>query len=280
LDWAEKLFKEKGEEIAAIIVEPLIQAAAGMILQPSGFLKKLRELTRRYKILLIVDEVATGFGRTGKMFACEHEGIEPDLMCVAKGLTGGYLPLAATLTSDEIFEGFYADYAELKTFFHGHTYTGNPLACAAALANLEIFEREQTIDKLQPKAALLEKLLVVFADHPHVKEIRRLGMMVGIELVKDKKNGVEYPLADRIGHQVTLAARRRGVIIRPLGHVIVLMPPLSISEEELKVLTRVVFESIEEVTHPAEAPSPPPSPSCLPAGTARERMSVRMGKGK
>jgi adenosylmethionine-8-amino-7-oxononanoate aminotransferase len=247
LDWAENLFREKHEEIAAVIAEPLIQAAAGMILQPPGFLRKLRELTHKYNILLIVDEVATGFGRTGKMFACEHEEVEPDLMCVAKGITGGYLPLAATLTSQEIYDGFYADYPELKTFFHGHTYTGNPLACAAALANLEVFEREKTIEHLQKKISFLKNLILPFAEHPHIKEIRQLGVMVGIELIKDKKHRVEYSLEERIGHKVTLAARRRGVIIRPLGSVIVLMPPLSISEEELKQLTRVVFESIEEV---------------------------------
>jgi adenosylmethionine-8-amino-7-oxononanoate transaminase len=252
LQWAENLFKEKHEEIAALIVEPLIQGAAGMILQPPGFLKKVRELTRQYGILLIVDEVATGFGRTGKMFACEHESVEPDLMCLAKGLTGGYLPLAATLATAEVFDGFYADYTELKTFFHGHTYTGNPLACAASLANLEIFEKERTIERLQPKMDLMKKILPPFAEHPHIKEVRQLGMMVGIELVKDKKKGVEYSLQERIGHQVTLAARKRGVIIRPLGPVIVLMPPLSISEEELKFLTKIVFESIEEATKNVE----------------------------
>jgi len=178
--------------------------------------------------------------------------VEPDLMCLAKGITGGYLPLAATLATDELFDGFYADYAQLKTFFHGHTYTGNPLACAAAIANLEIFEKERTMEKLAHKMAELETLLVPFADHPHVKEIRRSGMMVGIELVRDKKKGTEYSLEERIGHRVALAARRRGVIIRPLGSVIVLMPPLSISEEELKFLTQTVFQSIEEATKNVE----------------------------
>ncbi len=249
LDWTEKLFAEKHSEIAAVFVEPLIQGAAGMLLQPKGFLKKLRELTRKYEILLIVDEVATGFGRTGKMFASEWEGIEPDLMCVAKGITGGYLPLAATLATPEIFKGFYANYAELKTFFHGHTYTGNPLACAAALANLEIFEKEKTLEKLQPKIHLLRELLLPFEKHSHVREIRQLGMMVGIELIKDKTLKLEYSLDERIGHRVTLEARKRGAIIRPLGPVIVLMPPLSISEEELKTLVRITVDSIEKVCH-------------------------------
>lgn len=247
LDWAENLFKEKSHEIAAVIVEPMIQGASGMLLQPPGFLKKMRELTRQYHILLIVDEVATGFGRTGKMFACDHENIEPDLMCLAKGITGGYLPLAATLATEEVYHGFYADYAELKTFFHGHTYTGNPLACAAAIANLEIFENEKTIEKLKEKVELFKELLIPFQDHPQIKEVRQLGMMVGIELVKNKKEKIEFALEERIGHKVTLAARKRGVIIRPLGSVIVLMPPLSISSMELQELVRVVYESIDEV---------------------------------
>ncbi len=250
LEWTENLFKERSEEIAAVIVEPMIQGASGMLLQPEGFLTKLRELTKKYKILMIVDEVATGFGRTGKMFACDHEKIEPDILCVAKGITGGYLPLAATLTTQEIYDGFYADYAEFKTFFHGHTYTGNPLACAVAIANLEIFEKEKTIEQLQPKIHLLKELLTFFQNHPHVKEVRQLGMMIGIELIQDKKKQIEYPLEERIGHKVVLAARKRGAIIRPLGSVIVLMPPLSISHEEIKKLTEIVFDSIQEETSP------------------------------
>ena len=245
---AESLFQEKGHEIAAVIAEPMIQAAAGMILQPPGFLKNLRELTKKYGLLLIVDEVATGFGRTGRLFACEHEGVEPDLLCAAKGLTGGYLPLAVTLATQEIYDGFRAEYAELKTFFHGHTYTGNPLACAAALANLDLFEKERVFEQLRPKIYLLENLLGPFPEHPHVKEVRQLGFMVGIELVRDKKTKEPYALEERIGHRVTLAARKRGVVIRPLGPVIVLMPPLSMSEGELKTLVQVVFESIDEVT--------------------------------
>ncbi|MFO1519417.1 MAG: adenosylmethionine--8-amino-7-oxononanoate transaminase [bacterium] len=248
LEWLEKLLQDKHEEIAGVIVEPHIQGAAGMLLQPSGFLTKLRALTRKYETLLIVDEVATGFGRTGKMFACEHEGVEPDLLCLAKGITGGYLPLAATLATQAVYDGFYADYAALKTFFHGHTYTGNPLACAAAIANLEIFEEEPVIEQVQKKARLFQELLIPLSKHPHVKEVRQLGLMVGIELVKDKKNGVEYPLEARIGHRVTWAARRRGIILRPLGSVIVLMPPLSISEEELKILAEGAARSIEEAT--------------------------------
>ncbi len=247
LQWAENLFKKKSDEIAALIVEPMIQGASGMLLQPKGFLTKLRELTKKYQILMIVDEVATGFGRTGKMFACDHEKIEPDILCVAKGITGGYLPLAATLTTQEIYNGFYADYSKFKTFFHGHTYTGNPLACAAAIANLEIFENEKTIDHLSSKIDLLKELLTPFQNHSHVREVRQLGMMVGIELIKDKAQKIEYSLEERIGHKVVFAARKRGAIIRPLGSVIVVMPPLSSSYEELRRLIETVFESMEDV---------------------------------
>ncbi len=247
LAWAENFFEEKASEIAAVFVEPMIQGAAGMLLQPSGFLRNLRQLTQKYGILLIADEVATGFGRTGKMFACEHEGVQPDLMCVAKGITGGYLPLAATLATLEIYEGFYANYAELKTFFHGHTYTGNPLACAAAIANLEIFERENTLVNLQTKIKLFHECLAPLSEHSHIKEIRQLGMMMGLELIRDKKKNREYGLAERIGHQVIKRARQKGVVIRPLGAVLVLMPPLSIAEEEIRFLVKVVEESINEV---------------------------------
>ncbi|MBF0492316.1 MAG: adenosylmethionine--8-amino-7-oxononanoate transaminase [Deltaproteobacteria bacterium] len=247
LVWAENLLKEKAQEIAAVFIEPLIQGAAGMLLQPPGFLEKLRKLTQKYGVLLIVDEVATGFGRTGKMFACEHQQVQPDLMCVAKGLTGGYLPLAATLATPEIYEGFYTDYVQLKTFFHGHTYTGNPLACAVALANLEIFKKEKTIEALQPKIKLFQELLADFPNHPHIKEVRQMGLMIGVELIKDKKNNQEYELAERIGNRVILQARKKGVVIRPLGSVIVLMPPLSITEEEIHLLVKVLKESIDEV---------------------------------
>lgn len=224
----EKILKNRGNEIAAMIVEPLIQAAAGMLLYSPEYLKAVRRLCSKYNVLLIVDEVATGFGRTGKMFACEHVGITPDLMCVAKGITGGYLPLAATLTSEKIYRAFLD-----HTFYHGHTYTGNPLACAAALANLKIFRKERTIEKLQPKINLLAKLLGPFAKLKQVKEVRQLGFMVGIEL--------NIP-----ARPVILKARKLGAILRPLGNVIVLMPPLSISEKELRKLVGVTFESISK----------------------------------
>ena len=234
-----------GEEIAAVIVEPLVQGAAGMLMQPDGYLAAVRELCDRHGVLLICDEVATGFGRTGRMFACEHEGVAPDLLCLAKGLTGGYMPLAATLATERIYEGFLGEFHEFRTFFHGHTYTGNPLACAAALATLDVFEQERTLERLQTKIDLLEALLLGVADLPGVHEVRQKGFMVGIELE-------EFPLEARMGHQVTLEARRRGAIVRPLGDVVVLMPPLSISVGDLTRLVKVTGEAIAAATSAGE----------------------------
>ena len=199
-----------GEEIAAVIVEPLVQGAAGMLVQPPRLPARGPRALRRHGVLLICDEVATGFGRTGTMFACEQEDVAPDLLCLAKGLTGGYLPLAATLTTEAIYEGFLGAPEEQRTFFHGHTYTGNPLACAAALANLDVFEQERTIERLQPKIELLGELLAEIAAMPEVAEVRWRGFMVGIDLG-------EHDPALRMGHRVTLEARERGAIVRPLG---------------------------------------------------------------
>lgn len=243
-------------DIAALIVEPLMQGAAGMWAQPAAYVQALREITTESNILLICDEVATGFGRTGRMFACEHAGISPDLFCVAKGITGGYLPLAATLTSEEIFSAFLAPYEEFKTFFHGHTYTGNPLACAAALASLAVFEQEQVLDTLTAKIALLtERLRSEFAPLAHVADIRQWGMMVGIELRRDPLRKVPYAATEKIGIRVITEARKRGILIRPLGNVIVLMPPLSISLAELTRLLDGVRAAILAVTEDACAPS-------------------------
>jgi adenosylmethionine-8-amino-7-oxononanoate aminotransferase len=185
--------------------------------------------------------VATGFGRTGRMFACEHEAVAPDLLCLAKGITGGYLPLAATLTSERIYEGFLGEFEQFRAFFHGHTYTGNPLACAAALASLDVFAEERTLERLAPKVELLGRLLEPLASHPAVREVRRRGVMTGIELT-------EHPVAARMGHRVTLEARRRGAIVRPLGDVVVLMPPLSIAEAELRRLVEITAEAIDAAT--------------------------------
>jgi adenosylmethionine---8-amino-7-oxononanoate aminotransferase len=241
----ERLLAEHRREVAAVIMEPLVQGAAGMLVHPRGYLRAVRDLCDRHGVLLILDEVATGFGRTGRMFACEHEGVAPDLLCLAKGISGGYLPLAATLASERIYEGFLGEHEQFRTFFHGHTYTGNPLACAAGLATLDVFREERTLERLQPKIELLADLLDPVAAHPAVKEVRRRGFMVGIELV-------EHPLPVRIGHRVTLEARRRGAIIRPLGDVIVLMPPLSVSGADLTRLVSITAEAIDAATGAAE----------------------------
>jgi adenosylmethionine-8-amino-7-oxononanoate aminotransferase len=234
----ERVLTTHAGEVAAVVVEPLVQGAAGIQVQPQGYLRAARELCDRHGVLLICDEVATGFGRTGTMFACEQEGVAPDLMCLAKGITGGYLPLAATLTTEEIYAGFLGSYEEFKTFFHGHTYTGNPLACAAALANLDVFEQERTLERLQPKIALLEELLAGVAAMPEVAEVRQKGVMVGIDLG-------DHDPALQMGHRVTREARKRGAFIRPLSNTIVLMPPLSISEDELRDLVAIAAAAIE-----------------------------------
>jgi adenosylmethionine-8-amino-7-oxononanoate aminotransferase len=235
------LLEQHGDRIAAVILEPLVQGAAGMLMQPPGYLRAVRELCDDHGVLLICDEVATGFGRTGRMFASEHEEVSPDLLCVGKGLTGGYLPLAATITTEPVYAGFLGRSEDLRAFFHGHTYTGNPLACAAGIANLELFEREHTLELLQPKIELLARTLAHrIAVLPAVTEVRQRGFMVGIELAA---HGPE----ERVGHQVTLAARRRGAIIRPLGDVLVLMPPLSISEADLCRLVAITASSIAEL---------------------------------
>ena len=246
-----RLLAEHEEEIAAVIVEPLVQGAAGMIVHPPGYLRAVRELCDHFGVLLICDEVATGFGRTGTMFACEQERVAPDLLCLAKGLTGGYMPLAATLATERLYEGFLGAAEEQRTFFHGHTYTGNPLACAAALASLEAFESERTILRLQPKIRLLGELLEEVAQMPEVAEVRGRGFMVGIDLG-------EHDPALRMGHRVTLEARRRGAIIRPLGDVVVLMPPLSISKGDLQRLVEITRESIATAASeagPVESPA-------------------------
>ncbi len=241
------LLSEHAGAVAAVIVEPLVQGAAGILTHPDGYLRAVRECCDEHDVLLICDEVATGFGRTGTMFACEQEGVAPDLMCLAKGLTGGYLPLAATLATEAVYEAFLGEFAALKTFFHGHTYTGNPLACAAALATLEVFETERTLERLAPKIALLGDLLDErIAPLEAVRAVRRRGLMVGIELE-------DFPLEARMGHQVTLAARRRGAIVRPLGDVVVLMPALAMTEAELCLLVEITAGAIAEATAPQVA---------------------------
>ena len=248
LDPIERVLKQRHQEIAGLIIEPLVQAAAGMITAPPGYLTRIRELCNKYQVLLIADEVATGFGRTGRMFACDHEGVTPDLMAISKGLTGGYLPLAATLTTEEIYRAFLGDHAEWKTFFHGHSYTGNPLGCAVALANLEVFRKERTLTRMRGCLKALNRLLRPLSTLAHVGEIRQRGYMVGLELVKDRGSREPYPLTDRVGHRVAMEARQRGLLIRPLGNVIVLMPPLVTKVNELTRMVSILHESIRTVT--------------------------------
>lgn len=234
--------------IAALIIEPLVQAAGGMIVSPPGYLKGARELCAKYDVLFIADEVATGFGRTGKMFACEHEAVIPDMICLSKGITGGYLPLAVTVASGEIYNAFLGEFSELKTFFHGHSYTGNPLGCAAALACLDIFEKEETLKNIQPKIGVLENWLDEISFLPHVGDARNKGLMAGVELVRDKETKASYPWEEKMGWRVCHHAREKGILIRPLGNVIVIMPPLSISKDDLRYMLDAIGEAIGEVT--------------------------------
>ncbi len=235
-------------ETAAFVIEPLVQGAAGILLQPPGYLKKARELCTKHNIFLIADEVAVGFGKTGSMFACDQEEVTPDIMAVAKGIAGGYLPLAATLTTEEVYAGFLGEAAENKTFFHGHTFTGNPLACATALASIKLFASEKILEGLQVKIRQLTAALEPFIALSHVGDVRQRGIMVGIELVEDRKIKASYAPEVRIGHKVIKEARKHGVIIRPLGDVIVLMPPLSITTDQLDRLCAVTYEAIRLVT--------------------------------
>lgn len=240
----EALLAEHRDQIAAVVVEPLVQGAGGMLLSPPGYLKRARELCNQYNTLLIVDEVATGFGRTGRMFACEHEGVSPDLMTVAKGLTGGYLPLAATLAREAVYQAFLGEHREMKTFFHGHSYTGNPLACAAALASLDIFERDQVIEGLQPKIARVRERLEQFQALRSVGEIRQCGLMVGIELVQDRSTNTPFPWEAATGARVCRRARTLGLITRPLGDVVIFLPPLSSTLAELDAMLDILKDAI------------------------------------
>ena len=245
LDKIEELLKKHPDKIAAVIVEPLVQGAAGMIVHPKGFLKGVRELTKKYGVFLIADEVATGFGKTGKMFACENEDVQPDIMCLAKGITGGYLPLAATLTTQEIFDVFLGEPAEFKTFFHGHTYTGNALACAAAIASLELFEENKIIESLPAKIDLIADYLKKISVLDYVGDVRQCGLMTGIEIVKDKKTKESFSYEKLIGVKICAAMRQKGAMMRPLSDVIVLMPPVAIDLPLLRQLLDIVYDAIK-----------------------------------
>ncbi len=234
-------------DVVAVVLESGIQAAAGMLPYPKGFMKEVRELTRRYEVLMIVDEVATGFGRTGSMFYCQQEGITPDFMCLGKGITGGYLPLAATLTTNRVFEAFLGEFGDAKHFYHGHTYTGNNLAAAVSLANLELFEEEKTLERLKPKIELLTRRLEEFWELKHVGDVRQLGFMAGIELVKDRESREPFPYGERTGFKVAHKCREKGVFLRPLGDVMVLMMPLVIREEEINYVIDTLKWAISEL---------------------------------
>lgn len=248
LEKLKQVLEKNHNRIAALIIEPIVQCAGGMIVWPKGILSQMRKLCDKYNVLLIADEVAVGFGRTGKMFACEQEKVSPDLLCLSKGLSAGYLPLAATLVKEKIYNAFLADYSDKKTFFHGHSYTGNPLSCSAALASLEIFKKEKTLQKLQPKIKFLKQQLLRFNDLSYVGDIRQKGLIVGIELVKNKTTKEPFTWQDKIAIKVCQEVRKYGVILRPLGNVIVLMPPLVITKNEIKKLLDTTFKAIKEVT--------------------------------
>jgi adenosylmethionine-8-amino-7-oxononanoate aminotransferase len=249
LERLEEVLAEHHRRIAALVVEPLVQAAAGMIVHPAGYLSGVRELTRRYDVLLIADEVAVGMGRTGKLFACEHERVSPDLLCLAKGLTGGYLPLAATLVTDEIYRAFLGDHAESKTFFHGHTYGGNPLGAAVALATLDVLEEEQTLQHLPEKVVRLAEHLQRIGRLAHVGDVRQCGLIGAVELVRDRASKEPYPWTEKRGIRVCDHARGEGVLLRPLGNVLVIMPPLVITLEELDRIATAVEHGIVAATN-------------------------------
>ncbi|HEY6837695.1 MAG TPA: adenosylmethionine--8-amino-7-oxononanoate transaminase, partial [Geobacteraceae bacterium] len=242
-DELEKIMAAHSDECAGLVIEPLVQGAGGMIVQPAGFVRRVRELCDRYDILMIADEVAVGFGRTGTMFACEQEGVTPDIMALSKGITAGYLPLAATLTTQKVYDAFLGEYRELKTFFHGHTFTGNPIACAAGLASLDLFASEKLLESLPPKISYIAERLEAMLKLPHVGDCRQCGMVAGVELVRDKDSREPFPWDERMGVNVCREATKHGLFLRPLGNVIVIFPPLSISHDELKLLMNGIESS-------------------------------------
>lgn len=247
----ERLVREHADSLAAVVIEPLMQGAAGMIAAPTGYLRRVRDVTRACDVLLIADEVAVGFGRTGSLFACSQEDVVPDFLCLAKGLTAGYLPVAATLTTERVYEAFLGRPEEGKTFYHGHTYTGNPLGAAVALASLDLFEQNRLFESLPPKIERLRQHLERIAQLPCVGDVRQRGLMAGIELVRNRQTKEAFPPAERTGSKVCSAARERGVLLRPLGDVLVVMPPLAIDLPLLDRLCDVLHDSIKAVV-PAE----------------------------
>jgi adenosylmethionine-8-amino-7-oxononanoate aminotransferase len=241
------LLNSHHDEVAAVIIEPLVQCAAGMVIHPPGYLHGLRELTRRYDVLLIADEVAVGMGRTGTMFACEHEQVVPDMLCLGKGLTGGYLPLSVTIANSRIYTAFLGTHTEGRALYHGHTYGGNPLAAAAALATLDVFEEEQTLKNLEPKIAYLGEHLGRLAEHPHVCSVRQRGLIGALDLTPEKSTGVPYAASERCAWRICRETLKNGVWLRPLGDILYVMPPLAISLPQLDHLMNSLGAAIEKI---------------------------------
>lgn len=252
LDWyvsqAEALLKAEHARIAALVIEPLVQAAAGMLVHPAGYLRALRELTQKYDVLLIADEVAVGFGRTGTLFACEQELVTPDFLCLAKGLSGGYLPVAATLATTRIWEAFLGKPAESRQFFHGHTFGGNPLGAAVALASLDVFQEERVLEQLNDKSTRLRELLARIATLDHVGDVRQRGLLAGVELVRDRATGEPYPWHEQRAARACRMARESNVLLRPLGDVIPIVPALSVTLEELDRMLEAAYNGIHLAT--------------------------------
>ncbi len=246
----ERLLIEHAGEVCGLVLEPLVAGAAGIVTMPEGFLREAADLCRRHDTLLLADEVATGFGRTGRMFACEHEGVAPDILMTAKGITGGYLPLAATVANDRIYNAFLGTHAEAKTFFHGHSYTGNQLACAAALANLELFRRNGIVAHVAAVSDAIGEELRSWRELPHVGDVRGRGFMWGIELIADKEAGLDYPWEARMGARICRRCRDLGMLVRPLGNVLVFMPPLAATSDHLQAMMAIYRQAIIELTQP------------------------------
>jgi adenosylmethionine-8-amino-7-oxononanoate aminotransferase len=244
----EQVLETHRGEIAALVMEPLVQMAAGIYVHPPGFLRGVRDLTARHDVLLILDEVATGFGRTGTMFACQQEDVTPDLLCLAKGLTAGYLPMAATLATERVWNAFLGDHADRRTFFHGHTYGGNPLAAAVGLASLDVFRDERVLESLAPKIARLREHAARLGGLDHVGAVRQCGLVAGLELVANKATGTPYTWREQRGTRACLAARQHGALLRQLGDVVVLMPPLCVTLDELDHLAAAAEAGIRAAT--------------------------------
>jgi adenosylmethionine-8-amino-7-oxononanoate aminotransferase len=244
----EPLLAEHHEELAAMVIEPLVQCAAGIVMHPPGYLRGIRELTKKYGVLLIADEIAVGMGRTGRMFACDHENVVPDFLCLGKGLTGGYLPMSATITHDEVYQAFLGRWSDGRTLYHGHTYGGNPLSAAAALATLDIFDDDETLAKLPAKIDRLVEHVRSLAKHPHVCQTRQCGLLAAMELTLDRTTNEPYPVDDRRAWRVCQEALSRGVWLRPLGDTLYVMPPLAISLDEIDLLIEALATSIDCVT--------------------------------